>query len=197
LLMEVRDDDGALAEAVPHRLGLAEVAIRDGRLLLNGTYIKMRGVNRHDHDDHRGRAVGMNRVRRDLELMKRHNINAVRTSHYPNDPRFYEMCDEIGLMVVAETDFETHGFENVGDLSRITDDPAWEPAYVDREMPSMSAASCVVSRVCSAARPSRPAPAASPVRHERGHPPRPGSPRPSRRRPSDAGTPCRWGARGS
>ncbi|WP_338071717.1 glycoside hydrolase family 2 TIM barrel-domain containing protein, partial [Actinomyces gerencseriae] len=147
LLMEVRDDDGALAEAVPHRLGLAEVAIRDGRLLLNGTYIKMRGVNRHDHDDHRGRAVGMNRVRRDLELMKRHNINAVRTSHYPNDPRFYEMCDEIGLMVVAETDFETHGFENVGDLSRITDDPAWEPACVDREMPSMSAASCVVSRV--------------------------------------------------
>ena len=147
LLMEVRDDDGALAEAVPHRLGLAEVTIRDGRLLLNGTYIKMRGVNRHDHDDHRGRAVGMNRVRRDLELMKRHNINAVRTSHYPNDPRFYEMCDEIGLMVVAETDFETHGFENVGDLSRITDDPAWEPAYVDREMPSMSAASCVVSRV--------------------------------------------------
>ena len=147
LLMEVRDDDGALAEAVPHRLGLAEVAIRDGRLLLNGTYIKMRGVNRHDHDDHRGRAVGMNRVRRDLELMKRHNINAVRTSHYPNDPRFYEMCDEIGLMVVAETDFETHGFENVGDLSRITNDPAWEPACVDREMPSMSAASCVVSRV--------------------------------------------------
>ena len=57
----------------------------------------------------------MERVRRDLEMMKRHNINAVRTSHYPNDPRFYEMCDELGLMVMAETDLECHGFENVGD----------------------------------------------------------------------------------
>ena len=132
LLMEVRDDDGAVSETVPHRLGLAEATIQDGRLLLNGAYIKMRGVNRHDHDDRRGRAVDMERVRRDLELMKLHNINAVRTSHYPNDPRFYEMCDEIGLMVVAETDLETHGFENVGDIARITDDPDWETTFVDR-----------------------------------------------------------------
>lgn len=132
LLMEVRDEAGAVAETVPHRLGLAEVTIEDGRLLLNGAYVKMRGVNRHDHDDHKGRAVDMERVRRDLELMKLHNINAVRTSHYPNDPRFYEMCDEIGLMVLAETDLETHGFENVGDIARVTDDPAWEPAYIDR-----------------------------------------------------------------
>ena len=132
MLLTVLGPDGGVAEYVPHRLGLAEVTIEDGLLRLNGAYFMMHGVNRHDHDDRRGRAVGMDRVRRDLELMKRHNINAVRTAHYPNDPRFYELCDEIGLMVVAETDLESHGFANVGDLSRITDDPAWEAAYVDR-----------------------------------------------------------------
>jgi len=131
MVITVVGPDGA-AEYVPHRLGLAEVTVEDGRLLLNGAYFMMHGVNRHDHDDRRGRAVGMDRVRRDLELMKRHNINAVRTAHYPNDPRFYELCDEIGLMVLAETDLESHGFANVGDLSRVTDDPAWEAAYVDR-----------------------------------------------------------------
>ncbi|MHA6513177.1 glycoside hydrolase family 2 TIM barrel-domain containing protein [Tessaracoccus sp. Z1128] len=131
MLLTVVGPDGP-AEHVPHRLGLAEVTVADGLLRLNGSYFMMHGVNRHDHDDRRGRAVGMDRVRRDLELMKRHNINAVRTAHYPNDPRFYEMCDEIGLMVLAETDLESHGFANVGDLSRITDDPAWETAYVDR-----------------------------------------------------------------
>lgn len=130
-LITVHGADGGV-EYVPHRLGLAEVTIVDGRLHLNGSYFKMHGVNRHDHDDHVGRAVGMARVRRDLELMKQHNINAVRTAHYPNDPRFYEMCDELGLMVVAETDLESHGFANIGDISRITDDPAWETAYVDR-----------------------------------------------------------------
>ena len=101
-------------------------------MYLNGSYFTMHGVNRHDSDPRHGRAVSMERVRRDLEMMKRHNINAVRTSHYPNDPRFYEMCDELGLMVMAETDLECHGFENVGDIALITDDPAWEVPYVDR-----------------------------------------------------------------
>lgn len=64
--------------------------------------------------------------------MKQHNINSVRTAHYPNDPRFYELCDIYGLFVMAETDVETHGFANVGDLSRITNDAAWEAVFVDR-----------------------------------------------------------------
>lgn len=131
LTITVEDGDG-VAEVVPHRQGLAEVTIEDGVILLNGTYFTMHGVNRHDHDDHKGRAVGVERMRRDLELMKRHNINAVRTSHYANDPRFYELCDEYGIMLVAETDMESHGFENIGDIATVTDDPEWQDAYVDR-----------------------------------------------------------------
>ncbi|MDW3190317.1 glycoside hydrolase family 2 TIM barrel-domain containing protein, partial [Vibrio sp. Vb0932] len=92
----------------------------------------LHGVNRHDNDHLKGRAVGMDRVEKDLILMKKHNINSVRTAHYPNDPRFYELCDIYGLFVMAETDVETHGFANVGDLSRITNDPAWEAVFVDR-----------------------------------------------------------------
>ena len=131
LTLEVYDGD-EVSEYVPHRQGLAEVTVEGNHIYLNGTYFKMHGVNRHDHDDHKGRAVGLERMRRDLELMKQHNINAVRTSHYANDPRFYELCDEYGIMLVAETDMESHGFENIGNIALVTDDPAWEPAYVDR-----------------------------------------------------------------
>ncbi|NMT92370.1 beta-galactosidase subunit alpha, partial [Vibrio alginolyticus] len=98
----------------------------------NNQYVMLHGVNRHDNDHLKGRAVGMDRVEKDLILMKQHNINSVRTAHYPNDPRFYELCDIYGLFVMAETDVETHGFANVGDLSRITNDPAWEAVFVDR-----------------------------------------------------------------
>ena len=132
LLLTLRDADGEVIEVVPHRVGLREITIEDGLLYWNGQYVMMHGVNRHDVDDRRGRAVGMERVRRDLVLMKQHNINAVRTAHYPNDPRFYELCDELGLFVMAETDLETHGMYVTGDLAALTDDPAWESAYVDR-----------------------------------------------------------------
>jgi len=132
LLITVHDRQGRVAEVVPQRVGFREVEIRDGELLLNGRHLVLHGVNRHDHDDHDGRAVGLARMERDVVLMKQHNINAVRTSHYPNDPRFYELCDRYGLFVLAETDLECHGFACVGDISRITDDPAWQDAYVDR-----------------------------------------------------------------
>lgn len=132
LLLTLRDTTGGIVEVVPHRVGLREITIEDGILRWNGRYVMMHGVNRHDVDDRRGRAVRMDRVRRDLVLMKQHNINAVRTAHYPNDPRFYEMCDELGLFVLAETDLESHGFVNVGRIEQTTDDPEWEAAYVDR-----------------------------------------------------------------
>lgn len=133
LFIEVSDSTGKVTEYIPQQLGLADVSIHDdGLMYLNNHYFVMHGVNRHDCDDRHLRAVGMPRVWRDLELMKQHNINAVRTSHYPNDPRFYEMCNQIGIMVVAETDLECNGMDDVGDISRFSDDPDWEVPYVSR-----------------------------------------------------------------
>ena len=132
LEISLYDDAGALLEVVPLRVGFREISVQDGLMYVNGRYLKLHGVNRHDNDQLRGRAVTMARVEQDIVLMKQHNINSVRTAHYPNDPRFYELCDQYGLFVMAETDVETHGFVNIGNLSQITDDPAWEAAFVDR-----------------------------------------------------------------
>ena len=132
LLLTLYDDAGKVISVVPQRVGFRDITVRDGLFYINGRYLKLHGVNRHDHDHRKGRAVDMARVERDIILMKQHNINSVRTAHYPNDPRFYDLCDIYGLFVMAETDLESHGFANVGDLSRITDDPRWERAYVER-----------------------------------------------------------------
>ncbi|CAM3921947.1 beta-galactosidase subunit alpha [Rahnella bruchi] len=132
LLLTLYDDAGQAISVVPQRVGFRDICVRDGLFFVNGRYLKLHGVNRHDHDHRKGRAVDMARVERDIILMKQHNINSVRTAHYPNDPRFYALCDIYGLFVMAETDLESHGFANVGDLSRITDDPRWEHAYVER-----------------------------------------------------------------
>ncbi|MFU2315176.1 beta-galactosidase subunit alpha [Rahnella sp. PCH160] len=132
LLLTLYDEAGNVISVVPQRVGFRDIGVRDGLFYVNGRYLKLHGVNRHDHDHRKGRAVDMARVERDIILMKQHNINSVRTAHYPNDPRFYELCDIYGLFVMAETDLESHGFANVGDLSRITDDPRWENTYVER-----------------------------------------------------------------
>ncbi|HEO9144134.1 TPA: beta-galactosidase subunit alpha [Enterobacter asburiae] len=132
LVLTLKDENGQTLEVIPQRVGFRDIKVRDGLFYVNNHYLKLHGVNRHDNDHLKGRAVGMDRVERDLILMKQHNINSVRTAHYPNDPRFYELCDIYGLFVMAETDVESHGFANVGDLSRITDDPTWEHVYVER-----------------------------------------------------------------
>ncbi|MFB0710592.1 beta-galactosidase subunit alpha [Buttiauxella noackiae] len=132
LLLTLRDSHGEIIEVVPQQVGFRDIKVRDGLFYVNGRYLKLHGVNRHDHDCLKGRAVDMARVERDIILMKQHNINSVRTAHYPNDPRFYALCDQYGLFVMAETDVESHGFANVGNISRITDDPTWEQAYVER-----------------------------------------------------------------
>lgn len=132
LVVTLKDEHGQTLEVIPQRIGFRDIKVRDGLFYVNNRYLKLHGVNRHDNDHQKGRAVGMDRVERDLILMKQHNINSVRTAHYPNDPRFYELCDLYGLFVMAETDVESHGFANVGDLSRITDDPVWEHVYVER-----------------------------------------------------------------
>ncbi|GHA63572.1 beta-galactosidase [Photobacterium aphoticum] len=132
LFITLKDTQGNVLEVIPQRVGFRDIKVRDGLFYINNQYVMLHGVNRHDNDHLKGRAVGMDRVEKDLILMKQHNINSVRTAHYPNDPRFYELCDIYGLFVMAETDVETHGFANVGDLSRITDDAEWETVFVDR-----------------------------------------------------------------
>jgi beta-galactosidase/evolved beta-galactosidase subunit alpha len=92
----------------------------------------LRGVNRHDYHPELARAVPYDRMVEDVIMMKKFNINAVRTSHYPNDPRFYDLCDKYGLYVMDETDLECHGFMYIEDLDKISKDPEWEGAYVDR-----------------------------------------------------------------
>lgn len=132
LVMTLRDSAGEILEVIPQRVGFRDIKVRDGLFYINNQYVMLHGVNRHDNDHMKGRAVGMDRVEKDLILMKQHNINSVRTAHYPNDPRFYELCDVYGLFVMAETDVETHGFANIGNLSAITDDPTWEHVFVER-----------------------------------------------------------------
>ncbi|WP_104026544.1 beta-galactosidase subunit alpha [Vibrio jasicida] len=132
LFITLKDARCNVIEVIPQRVGFRDIKVRDGLFYINNQYVMLHGVNRHDNDHLKGRAVGMERIEKDLILMKQHNINSVRTAHYPNDPRFYELCDIYGLFVMAETDVETHGFANVGDLSRITNDAAWESVFVDR-----------------------------------------------------------------
>ncbi|WP_225849060.1 glycoside hydrolase family 2 TIM barrel-domain containing protein [Streptomyces sp. HPF1205] len=119
-------------ERIPLRIGFRTVAVEDGVLKVNGRRILLRGVNRHEFDPDHGRVVDGETMRRDLLLMKRHNINAVRTSHYPPHPAFLDLCDELGLWVVDECDLETHGFQEAGWRGNPVDDERWTPALLDR-----------------------------------------------------------------
>ncbi|MGN9912842.1 glycoside hydrolase family 2 TIM barrel-domain containing protein [Phytohabitans sp. LJ34] len=122
----------AAGERIDLAVGFRTVSIVDGRLLVNGAPVLFRGVNRHEHDPDRGRALDPSTMLRDVLLMKRHNINAVRTSHYPPHPEFLRLCDEYGLWVVDECDIETHGFVYAGWEGNPPDEPAWRDALVDR-----------------------------------------------------------------
>lgn len=119
-------------ERVRVRVGFRTVAIVDGVFTVNGRPIKLRGVNRHEFSPDRGRAVTREEMLADVLLMKRHNVNAVRTSHYPPHPAFLDLCDEYGLWVVDECDLETHGFWLNDWRNNPTGDRRWEPAFVDR-----------------------------------------------------------------
>ncbi|MGK5631712.1 glycoside hydrolase family 2 TIM barrel-domain containing protein [Streptomyces sp. URMC 123] len=127
--------EGELAtpgERVPLRIGFRTVAVVDGLLTVNGRPLLFRGVNRHEFHPEHGRALDRETMRRDVLLMKQHNINAVRTSHYPPHPAFLDLCDEFGLWVIDECDLETHGFHAVGWRGNPVDDERWTPALLDR-----------------------------------------------------------------
>jgi beta-galactosidase/beta-glucuronidase len=132
LLLTLTGPDGAVAEVQRVNVGFRKVEIKQGVFYFNGVAIKLQGVNRHDSHPDLGHAVTLESMIQDVVTMKRHNINTVRTSHYPNDPRWYDLCDRYGLYVVDEADLECHGFGTVGDQDQISEDPAWEAAYLDR-----------------------------------------------------------------
>ncbi|MEV1174128.1 glycoside hydrolase family 2 TIM barrel-domain containing protein [Nonomuraea sp. NPDC049784] len=119
-------------ETVRLRIGFRTISIVDGVLLANGRPLLFKGVNRHEFHPSRGRAVPYETMREDVLLMKRHNVNAVRTSHYPPHPDFLDLCDELGLWVIDECDLETHGFGEVGWRGNPTDDPRYADALLDR-----------------------------------------------------------------
>jgi beta-galactosidase len=131
LLLTLSDGKGRVLEVIPSNVGFRKVEIAKGRLLVNGRPILIKGVNRHEHDVDLGRSLDRALMVKDIELMKRHNVNAVRTSHYPNDPLWYDLADQYGLYLYDEADIECHGFgTNPGNF--LTNNPAWTPMYLDR-----------------------------------------------------------------
>jgi len=131
-------------EVITDRIGLREICVKDAVLYVNGTAIKFKGVNRHDSDPVTGFVIGLEQMKKDLQMMKESNFNAVRSSHYPNVPYFYQLCDEYGFFVIAEADNESHGtqsqylkdsnWENVSRKwnERISDNPEFIQATLDR-----------------------------------------------------------------
>ena len=127
LQLQLRKADGTVVEQVVQQVGFRSITIQDGQLLINGSPIKIRGVNRHEHDPHRGRVMTEELMLKDLQLMKAANINAVRLAHYPNCPRWYELCDSIGMYIMDEADCETHGLRGT-----LASTPDWADAFMDR-----------------------------------------------------------------
>ena len=124
---ELLDPDGNVVEAHTQLVGFRSVEVRDRRLLVNGEPVWIFGVNRHDHHPTRGKAVTVDDMRDDLLAMRRHNITAVRCSHYPNDPAFLDLCDEIGMYVVDEANIESHAYN-----TSLCDDSRYRSAWLSR-----------------------------------------------------------------
>ncbi|MET7486676.1 glycoside hydrolase family 2 TIM barrel-domain containing protein [Streptomyces sp. NPDC005538] len=120
------------SETVTLRVGFRTVEIRGDQFLVNGRRVVFHGVNRHETHPERGRVFDEAHAREDLALMKRFNVNAIRTSHYPPHPRLLDLADELGFWVILECDLETHGFGKVDWVGNPSDDPAWREAYLDR-----------------------------------------------------------------
>ncbi len=129
LTLVLRDEKGQVLDVEACDVGFRRVEISNGLLKLNGKPLLIRGVNRHEHHPERGQVMDEATMRRDIALMKQHNFNAVRCSHYPNHPLWYRLCDRYGLYLVDEANIETHGMVP---MSRLADDPCWLPAMSER-----------------------------------------------------------------
>ena len=127
LVIYLKDENGKLVEARSTRVGFRDLKIQKGELLVNGVPVKLIGTNRHDHDQNTGKVVSKELMEQDARLMKQFNFNAVRTSHYPNDPYWLDLCDEYGLYVIDEANLETHGVN-----SMLSNDPQWYEAFLSR-----------------------------------------------------------------
>ncbi len=127
LLLSLKNPAGDVIQIESCRVGFRKVEVKNGQICVNGRPIVVKGVNRHEHEGEAGHAVGDDSMLRDIQLMKQFNINAVRTAHYPDHPRWYDLCDQYGIYVWDEANVETHG---VG--GQLTNDPEWRAAFVDR-----------------------------------------------------------------
>lgn len=114
------------------KVGLREISIEDGVLCINKTPVKLKGINRHEYVPDNGRAIDYETTKKELEFLKENHVNAIRCSHYPNNPFFYELCNELGFYVMDEADLETHGCGATGDQGFLSKNPEWLPAYLDR-----------------------------------------------------------------
>ena len=127
LRLQLIDSLGNVVQQTEQKLGFRDYKIKDGMLLVNGRQVRLRGVNRHEHDPKLARVMTEQGMQQDIKLMKAANINAVRTSHYPNVSRWYELCDSAGIYVMDEADCETHGLRGT-----LTSSPDWTEAFLDR-----------------------------------------------------------------
>ncbi|MFD2166154.1 beta-galactosidase [Thalassotalea euphylliae] len=129
LVVSLVNDEESVVDVEAYDIGFRVIEMIDGQLCVNGQALLIRGVNRHEHHPELGHVVTEQDMIRDIKLLKQNNFNAVRTAHYPNHPRFYELCDEYGLYVCDEANIETHGMFPMG---RLASDPLWMPAFVSR-----------------------------------------------------------------
>ncbi len=131
LLLTAKDAAGRVQEVIPWRVGFRSVETKHGQFLVNGRPVLLRGVNRHEWDPDLGQVVTRERMLEDIRLMKQHNINAVRSCHYPNIPEWYALCDEYGLYIIDEANIESHGI-GYDPAKTLADIPSWGPAHLDR-----------------------------------------------------------------
>ena len=129
LVVSFFDEHAEFVECEASDIGFRSVEITGGQLLLNGKPLLIRGVNKHEHHPETGHTESLAQVEADIRLMKQHNFNAIRCSHYPHQPGFYDLCDRLGMYVVDEANIETHGLMP---MSLVSDDDAWSHAYVER-----------------------------------------------------------------